>query len=625
VLVRRRVFILSTVCIIALSTTIVTLLLPNIYEGKTVLIPLGKSPNSLQTALGALGNLLPSGMVGNEDPAVRLLAILQSRTLAEDIIHRLDLLLRLFPGDWDATAQQWKTDEPPTLQDAVKALQEDVATIVRDEKKGTITITAQHTDPELAAAIANQHIEALQRALNGNAFSLAKKNRLFIEAQLQRTQGDLVTAEEAVRQFEQTYGILALDMQAQAAVNALANLEGQIMAKEVQLAVMQRTLTGSSREVSLLQEELQGLRAQLTRLQQGTTALFPASETRGQNGQSLPSLDRAPEIRLQYARLQREALLQNKLFTLLTEQLEQARIEEARDETAFQLLDKAIPPEKKSKPRRALIIVLSTIMGTFVGIFVTFLREFLNTAVRTREQVERQAGMSLLATIPPAVQPPRHRRQRRQPPLEAPVGLSSFSDPLRSEAFRYLHTRLKRSNGTHGIQTLVLTSPHPEEETAATLVNLALVTAGIGEKTLLVDSNLRSPTLHNLLQCPSTPGLADILTDPEGWQQGIHATRVNNLHLLPAGVTTPQGLVSLESSAFDALLARLRSHYDTVLFATPPVLSCTDAAVLSTKVDATCLVLTCGVSRLEAISEAKATLEAVQGKVIGAILTDFRM
>jgi capsular exopolysaccharide synthesis family protein len=204
------------------------------------------------------------------------------------------------------------------------------------------------------------------------------------------------------------------------------------------------------------------------------------------------------------------------------------------------------------------------------------------------------------------------------------VELSYVPDTLCNDALRYLHTRLKRSNGTHRIQTLVLTSPSTEEETAATLVHLAVVTAGIGEKTLLVDSNLRSPELHTRLQCSVTPGLGDILADPEGWQQAIHTTSVHNLHLLPAGLLTPQRLGSLESSAFDVLLAHLRSTYDTVLFAAPPVLSCTDAAVLSTKVDATCLVLTYGVSRLESTLEAKAALEAVQSKVLGAVLTGFR-
>ena len=127
------------------------------------------------------------------------------------------------------------------------------------------------------------------------------------------------------------------------------------------------------------------------------------------------SLTEAPEIKLQYTRLQREALVQNKLFTLLAQQLEQAKIEEARDETAFQVLDRAIPPERKSKPARAIMVLLSMLVSLFAGVMLAFAREYVDATVQTKEQVERQVGLTLLVTLP-AVEPPRHRRRRRSLP-----------------------------------------------------------------------------------------------------------------------------------------------------------------------------------------------------------------
>ena len=284
-LLRRRWFIVRTVCAAVVLTVVVTLLLPNIYQSKAVLIPLGKPTNSLQSALGELGSLLPIGMASTENPAIRLLAILQSRTLAEDVIQRLDLMPLLFASDWDATEKRWQTDEPPTMAEAVKTMQEEVVGSAWDELKGIITLTVEYTDAELAAAIANAYVEALQRSLNENAFTLAKKNRVFIEVQLDKNRQELSASEEALRQFELVHGIVALDVQAQAAVTAIATLEGQIMAKEVQLGVLQRTLTGSSREVYLLQEEIKELRTQLTRLQQGDAAAAAASEAQRQASQ----------------------------------------------------------------------------------------------------------------------------------------------------------------------------------------------------------------------------------------------------------------------------------------------------------------------------------------------------
>ena len=349
VLLRRRWFVVRTVCAVVVLTVIVTLLLPDIYQSKAVLIPLGKPTSSLQSALGELGSLLPIASASTENPATRLLAILQSRTLAEEVIQRLDLMPRLFAKSWDAEQKRWQTDEPPTMSEAVKMMQEEVVGSAWDEQKGIITITVEYTDAELAAAIANAYVETLQRSLNENAFTLAKKNRVFVEGQLDKTRQDLSAAEEALRQFELVYGIVALDVQAQAAVTALATLEGQIMAKEVQLGVLQRTLTGSSREVYLLQEEIKELRTQLTRLQQSDAAAAAASEAQRPVIQSSLSLDKAPEIKLQYARLQRDALIQNKLFTLLTQQLEQARIESGQismyvNRKAFE----ALPPDYRS-------------------------------------------------------------------------------------------------------------------------------------------------------------------------------------------------------------------------------------------------------------------------------------
>jgi Mrp family chromosome partitioning ATPase len=110
-----------------------------------------------------------------------------------------------------------------------------------------------------------------------------------------------------------------------------------------------------------------------------------------------------------------------------------------------------------------------------------------------------------------------------------------------------------------------------------------------------------------------------ILADAEEWHKGVRITQVDNLHLIPTSIAIPQTSI-FESSAFDLLLTRFRATYDVILFTAPPVHLCTDAAVLCAKVDATCLVLTCGVSRQAASYEAKAALEAVQGKVVGAIL-----
>src|SRR5215471_6573620 len=412
VLLRRRALILRLVLVVPVVTACLTLLLPNMYQSTATLMPLAPSRGGgLPTAMpGELGGFLPSSsgggvgsLLGKEKPTDRLLAILHSRTVAMEVIQSLDLIPMIFTKKW-----LWQTDKPPTLQDAVRKL--DTLVSITDNRQNVITIAVSHTNPVLAATIANQYIEALQHALNDNAFSIAKKNRLFIAAQLESTRKDLAAADEMLKQFEQTHKIAALEAQTTAAVKAIADVEAQIRQKEVQVGVSQRLMTGASREVYLAQEELRELRAQLAQLHRGEPELTQAKAGPKLENQIHPSLAEAPEIKLQYVRLEREVLVQNKLFTLLAQQLEQAKIDEARDETAFQVLDRAIPPERKSKPARTITVLLSMLVSLFMGVILAFVCEYADPTIRTKEQVERQIGLALLVTLP-AVESPRHRRR----------------------------------------------------------------------------------------------------------------------------------------------------------------------------------------------------------------------
>jgi uncharacterized protein involved in exopolysaccharide biosynthesis/Mrp family chromosome partitioning ATPase len=615
ILVRRRTLILSVVGVMMVATGLFTLWQPTIYQSTATLMPLGASRSGLQAALGELGGVLPSSALpmglGKENPTDRLVAVLQSRTVAMDVIQHLGLLPRLFEKQWDAERQQWRQSPPPTIQDAERLLRK-MASITAS-RQGVITIAVEHTDPVLAAAIANSYLDVLQQALNDKAFSLAKKNRLFIAAQLEKTREDLDKAEEALKQFEQTHKIVSLKDQTAAAVKTSGALEEQIMIKEVQLGVQQRLLTGASREVYLLAEEVRGLRSQLARLQYSSPEASKATKTPAKAGEDdfWIAFNEAPEVKLHYARLEREAQVQGKLFILLAQQLEQAKIEEARDETAFQLLDRALPPDRKSKPQRALTVALATVVGTFIGVFLAFFRDALDTTVRSKEQVERLVGLPLLAAMP-VLTPPG--------PASMPVSLPLHTPT--TEAVRYLFTRLRHLNGQQRIQTVFLAGTAPDDDIAPLLIQLAMVAASTGEKTLLIDADFQYAMLHSLLHCQLAPGLAETLTTPEHWQQGIQHTSIKHLHLVAAGTVTPGTSATLDSLAFDTLLAYYKTAYDLILCTAPALPGYSDAAVLGSKADATCLVLTCGVSHLDLILEAKNALEAVHANVTGAILTD---
>jgi Mrp family chromosome partitioning ATPase len=161
--------------------------------------------------------------------------------------------------------------------------------------------------------------------------------------------------------------------------------------------------------------------------------------------------------------------------------------------------------------------LLSMLGSLFVGVMLAFAREYVDATVQTKEQVERQGGLTLLVTLP-AVEPPRHRWRRQLFPQEiAPPVASPLETPV-AQALRYLYTSIKRLKSERPVQTVLLVVPRPDDTTATLLVDLAMVAASTGEHTLLIDSNIHQPSLHSLLHWALTPGLADVLATPNVWQ-----------------------------------------------------------------------------------------------------------
>jgi tyrosine-protein kinase Etk/Wzc len=351
------------------AAAVVSLLMTPIYQAKTTLMPVESSGSHMSAALRSLGSLpfvggmLPGGASGD-----KLIAVLKSRTVAEDVIEALDLNKMLF--------EEPDEDEPPTMQDAVRVLSG--MTEITDDKKGLISIAVEYKDPELAAKIANQHTVALQQFLSENTLSMAKRNRIFIENQLQKVKAELQAAEEAMKEFQTEKKIVAMDAQTEASIKALAELKAQVTAKEVELGVLKQFATPTNPDVIRVEDQLRELRKQLAML-----------ETKGANPEAdaFPSLSVAPELGLQYIRLKRDALTQQTVFELLTQQYEMAKIEQAKEDIAFQIIDTAIAPEKRIKPKRKLNVMLAGVVSLFAGIFLVFFLEYLENMKKREQEV----------------------------------------------------------------------------------------------------------------------------------------------------------------------------------------------------------------------------------------------
>lgn len=199
------------------------------------------------------------------------------------------------------------------------------------------------------------------------------------------------------------------------------------------------------------------------------------------------------------------------------------------------------------------------------------------------------------------------------------------SKSIFAEQFRTIRTNIKYTVLDTDLKTIVVTSSIPGEGKSTNTANLGVVFAQEGKKVLIVDADMRKPTTHYTFGLRNTMGLSTILSKQSELLPAIQETPIVGLHILSSGPSPPNPTELLSSKYFDAFLAEMKSCFDIILFDAPPLLSVSDAQVLSHKCDGTLLVVHAGVVEKEAVSKAKAILTATQATILGVVLNQYKM
>jgi len=209
-------------------------------------------------------------------------------------------------------------------------------------------------------------------------------------------------------------------------------------------------------------------------------------------------------------------------------------------------------------------------------------------------------------------------------PNDQLITISNPRSPI-SEAFRTLRTNLEFSSLDKPIRSMVVTSAAPEEGKSTTLANLAVVVAQSGKKVIVVDCDLRRPSLHKIFDAHSAVGFTDMMRDDALLKKPpLEETGVPNLKLLGSGTIPPNPAELLASKRMDEVIATLLKIADMVLFDAPPIIAVTDAAVLASKVDAVLLVVSAGKTKRDHAKKAKALLDKVNARLIGTVLNNVK-
>jgi len=348
-LVQRRMIFRATFCVVILST-LVTLLMPNIYTATTLIIATEDDKggmSAMMAQLGGLASLAGAGALGGPTKTDLYVSMLKSETVRDPIIDRF-MLLQVYKAKFRV--------------DAYKAL-DGKSMISAGKKDGIITITVSDKNPKRAAEMANSYVDELGRVAARLSTSGAGKNRQFLEERLVTAKADLARAGDELKTFQTRNKMVNVTEQAKASIEGVAQLRAQLAVQEVQLAGLQRQFTDTSQEVKRARVSVANLKGQIAHLE-------------GNSGNSsIPSVGSVPQLGQEFLRLMREFKIQETMVELLTKQYEMAKLSESKDLSPFQVLQKAKVPEKKSKPGRSIIVILSTFVMFILSVLFAFARE----------------------------------------------------------------------------------------------------------------------------------------------------------------------------------------------------------------------------------------------------------
>ena len=372
ILVDYRRFIFLNFLGVCLIVAIFSFLLPSWYRATTTVLPPERETLSLgltSSLLGAVSGLGTSySLPFMATPSDIIAAILKSRTVAEAVLEKEHLM---------------KAYEAKSREAALRELSARVSISVSPE--GIVSLSYEDQDKIRAAGVANRFVEEMDRVNQKTSTSQAKNARVFIEERLTKTRSDLNKAEEGLRSFQEENKTILLDSQMKTAIEKAADLKAEMISAEIELNVLSKTMSSSHPQIQSLRSKINEIKRQLETLELGNQK----EEAKDRTVLDVPFTE-VPSLSLKLARLVREVKIQEKVFELLTQQYEQYKIEETKNTPTIQVLDKAIPPEKRFKPKRALLVGLSGILSLFAStVFVFGLEYFKKSKQRNPEGIAK--------------------------------------------------------------------------------------------------------------------------------------------------------------------------------------------------------------------------------------------
>lgn len=348
VVLKWKKLIIGVSLLFVAMAVMVVLLMPSIYLAETRILP-PDIDNTTTTAqlLSQLGGLsLPGGLIAKKSLNDLYVGLLRSRTVLDRMVDRFGLIA--------VYRVKYREEARNILLSVMR--------VDSDKKSSLITIGVEDRDPQRAADMASALVEELMRITQEIALTEATQRRLFYESELKEAKAELIGSEDALKGFQEKTGTIEMKEQAKAIIESVAKLRAQVAAKEVNLKVLRTYTTPQNPDLQKIEDELKGMKEQLVSLE----------EMSSNPSNRLMSTGNVLEAETDYVRKIRDLKHNEILYELLAKQYEIARMDESRNSKTIQVIDKAVPPDKRARPKRTKMVAFAALIGALSGVLLAF-------------------------------------------------------------------------------------------------------------------------------------------------------------------------------------------------------------------------------------------------------------
>jgi tyrosine-protein kinase Etk/Wzc len=646
IMFRRRTFLLAFLMVF-LGTALYTLTVKPIYEAFATL--------QVQTPRGGKGDLMAELGGNAQNPIDTEIEIIKSRTVSEQVLKRLP----------QATPKGAAPLTDAAMAAAANSLKSNVKAVEVGNKTGIVRISYQSTDPGKACEVVNT-LSQVYRERNISFRSMeASKTLEFIGEQLTSVKKDLDDSEIKLQQYRSSTGAVKLDADSTELVRKLADYDGQLKnislhkrqleynitalreairkgtvytptfslkddagnsaaaGKLAELDVQRKTLLS---ELSEGHPQIKVLKAQIDEIQAKLLSTYEAdlkglirheSNVKQVLGGYDAEFRKLPEAERDLGRLLRLTKVNADIYNFLLHKHEEARIAKAATISNISVIDPAITPVKPIKPNKKKNLLLGLLIGLMVGVGLAFFHDYMDDTIKDSAAARRVFGLPLLAIIPFITRSAHDKGA-------ADVALISHYEPKSpaAEAFRSLRTSIHFSSLKKEKNTLLVTSTFPGEGKSTIASNLAITLAQTGARVLLIDCDMRRPSVHEKYGCSRVPGLSEVLAGDVAVAAAVHGSDIPNLFLLSAGTIPPNPSELLGSKEMERLITELKGDYGQIVIDAPPLLAVTDASVLTSFCDLLLLVIEPGRIPEKIAVRVGEILVNTQAPVAGLVISD---